>query len=92
MARRGSLAWVFLLALVTLAVGGMLWLSFDQFMSQLFDQPGWVDAANASSPKDTATAVEKGQRSLQSLWAVVPIILVVAVAFSVLVRGRRAGR
>lgn len=84
----GSLAWVLLLALITLAVGALLYLAFDEALQYYFDRPGWrPDAAESGA---NAGDVAKGQRTLEVLWSVVLPLTATAIAVSVLIRSRRA--
>lgn len=84
----GSLAWLFLLGLITLAVGGLVYLAFDESLSFFFDRPEWrpSSAESGANPADIA----RGQRTLEVLWSAVPALIVTAVALSLLIRARRA--
>jgi hypothetical protein len=89
-ARVGSLAWVFLLAILTLGIGALLFLSFNETMPIIFDRPEWQpDPGSAASDAETAEDVASGHGTLQALWTATPVIIVVAVCFSVLIRARR---
>ena len=88
----GSLAWLFLVGIVALGIGALLFLSFDALLTDIFDRGGWADATGDTSPSDTAEDVESGQGYLESIWTIVPVIIVVAVGFSVLIRARRIRR
>lgn len=85
----GSLAWVLLLAVLTLAVGGLLYLTFDEVLQPFFERPEWRPETSQSSAD--ASQVARGQRTLQTLWSVGLPLIVVAVGLSVLIRARRAG-
>ena len=85
----GSLAWVILLALITLAVIALLYLAFNESLQFFFDRPEWQPDSSESSAN--ADDIAAGHRTLEALWTVVLPLGVTAVAVSVLVRSRRAG-
>jgi hypothetical protein len=92
MVRVNSLAYMFLLAIVSIVIGSLLFLAFDETLAIIFDRPDWrLDPAAADSRPETADDVARGQRTLETLWAVVPVIGIVAIGFAVLAQARRAG-
>lgn len=84
-----SLGYVVLVSILALALGGLLWMAFDELLIEIFSMPGWDDPLGAEADSDVAEDVAAGQRSLELIWGVVPVIIVVAVAFNVLAKSRR---
>ena len=83
-----SLAWIILASVVTLGAGGILWMAFDTMLIEIFAMDDWNTPTTAETD-DVAGDVAEGQRAMQAIWGIVPVILVVAVGFSVLVHARR---
>jgi len=90
MVRVNSLAYMLLLGVLTLAVGAMLYVAFDEALTVIFDRPDWrADPSTAVSRNGTAEQVNKGQRTLETLWAAVPVLGAVAIGFAVIATARR---
>jgi ABC-type antimicrobial peptide transport system permease subunit len=84
-----SLAYVFLSALLALVVGSLLYLAFDQTLGIIFERPDWTaDPSAAESRSETGKHVKSGQRTLEVLWGVVPIIGIAAIGYHVIAQSR----
>lgn len=88
MARTQSLGWLFLVGVITLAIGAILILAFREFMPEIFAMDGWDDIEGAETT-EVADEVSSGQRSIEAMWTVMPVLLPVAVAVSILIKARR---
>jgi hypothetical protein len=84
-----SLAYLFLTAIIALVLGSLLYLAFDETLGIIFERPDWrPDPGSAESRTDTAEQVNKGQRTLETLWGIVPILGIAAIAYHVIAQSR----
>ncbi|AXR80710.1 hypothetical protein [Natrarchaeobaculum sulfurireducens] len=85
---RRSLAYLVLVSAVTLAVGSLIWIVFNETMTLIFDQPTYEPEHTDVESDPIADDLIAGQRYLRWIWEIAPALAVVAVAVTALIKAR----